>query len=138
MRAPPSSLFSLSRGVAIVVSKGKKTMRGPEDDAGLAGKVALITGGGAAGDGIGNGRAAAILLARAGSKVLVVDRELKLAERTVELISTEGGAGALRPPRFPRQQRGHRQPRQRGRRRAGSLAPGDAGQRRDHVPDVEA
>ncbi len=38
----------------------------PEDDAGLAGKVAIIAGGGAAGDGIGNGRAAAILLARAG------------------------------------------------------------------------
>ena len=33
-------------------------MQGPEDDAGLAGKVALISGGGAAGDGIGNGRAA--------------------------------------------------------------------------------
>ena len=41
-------------------------MKGPEDDAGLASKVALISGGGAAGDGIGNGRAAAILLARAG------------------------------------------------------------------------
>ena len=39
---------------------------GSEDDSGLAGKVALISGGGAAGDGIGNGRAAAILLARAG------------------------------------------------------------------------
>ena len=37
-------------------------MQGPEDDAGLAGKVALISGGGAAGD--GNGRAAAILFAR--------------------------------------------------------------------------
>lgn len=49
-------------------------MQGPEDDAGLAGKVALISGGGAAGDGIGNGRAAAILLARAGAKVLLVDR----------------------------------------------------------------
>lgn len=44
------------------------------DDAGLAGKVAIVTGGGAAGDGIGNGRAAAILLARAGTRVLVVDR----------------------------------------------------------------
>ena len=39
-------------------------MKGPEDDEGLAGKVAIISGGGAAGDGIGNGRAAAILLAR--------------------------------------------------------------------------
>lgn len=45
-------------------------MQGPEDDAGLAGKVALISGGGAAGDGIRNGRAAAILLARAGANVL--------------------------------------------------------------------
>lgn len=43
-------------------------MQGPEDDAGLTGKVALISGGGAAGDGIGNGRAAAILLARAGAR----------------------------------------------------------------------
>ena len=34
--------------------------RGPEDDAGLAGKVAIISGGGAVADGIGNGRAAAV------------------------------------------------------------------------------
>jgi len=66
-------------------------MIGPEDDAGLAGKVALISGGGAAGDGIGNGRAAAILLARAGTKVLVADRDLRLAKRTVEMIAAEGG-----------------------------------------------
>ena len=39
------------------------------DDAGLAGKVAIVTGGGAAGDGIGNGRAAAILLGKAGTRV---------------------------------------------------------------------
>jgi NAD(P)-dependent dehydrogenase (short-subunit alcohol dehydrogenase family) len=69
-------------------------MQGPEDDAGLAGKVALISGGGAAGDGIGNGRAAAILLARSGAKVLVADRELKLAERTVEMIAAEDGTAA--------------------------------------------
>jgi NAD(P)-dependent dehydrogenase (short-subunit alcohol dehydrogenase family) len=66
-------------------------MKGPEDDLGLAGKVAIISGGGAIGDGIGNGRAAAILLARSGTKVLVADRELKLAERTVEMIKAEGG-----------------------------------------------
>jgi NAD(P)-dependent dehydrogenase (short-subunit alcohol dehydrogenase family) len=69
-------------------------MTGPEDDAGFAGKVALISGGGAAGDGIGNGRAAAILLARAGVKVMVADRELNLAERTVEMIAAEGGTAA--------------------------------------------
>ncbi|HWX62532.1 SDR family oxidoreductase [Bradyrhizobium sp.] len=66
-------------------------MIGPEDDDGLAGKVALISGGGAAGDGIGNGRAAAILLARAGAGVLVADHDLELAERTVEMIAEEGG-----------------------------------------------
>ena len=66
-------------------------MKGPEDDLGLAGKVAIVSGGGAAGDGIGNGRAAAILLARSGTRVLVADRELKLAERTVEMIKGEGG-----------------------------------------------
>jgi NAD(P)-dependent dehydrogenase (short-subunit alcohol dehydrogenase family) len=69
-------------------------MKGPEDDAGLEGKVAILSGGGAAGDGIGNGRAAAILLARAGTKVVVADRDIKLAERTVEMITAEGGTAA--------------------------------------------
>jgi NAD(P)-dependent dehydrogenase (short-subunit alcohol dehydrogenase family) len=64
---------------------------GVPDDWGLAGKVALVTGGGAAGDGIGNGRAAAILLARAGARVVVVDRDAKLAGRTVEMITESGG-----------------------------------------------
>jgi NAD(P)-dependent dehydrogenase (short-subunit alcohol dehydrogenase family) len=63
----------------------------PEDDAGLAGKIAIIAGGGAAGAGIGNGRAAAILLARAGTRVLVADRELTLAQATVDMIAGEGG-----------------------------------------------
>ena len=69
-------------------------MKGPEEDVGLAGKVALLSGGGAVGDGIGNGRAAAILLARAGTKVLVTDRDLGLAQRTVEMIEAEGGTAA--------------------------------------------
>jgi len=46
------------------------------DSWGLQDKVAIVTGGGAAGDGIGNGRAAAILLARAGTRVIVVDRDV--------------------------------------------------------------
>src|SRR6201999_1878632 len=69
-------------------------MKGPEDDEGLAGKVARISGGGAVGEGIGNGRAAAILLARAGTKVMVADRELALAEHTVEMIKSEGGSAS--------------------------------------------
>ena len=61
------------------------------DGWGLDGKVALVSGGGAAGDGIGNGRAAAILLAKAGARVVVADRDLKLARRTVEMIESVGG-----------------------------------------------
>ena len=64
---------------------------GIPDDWGLAGKVGIVTGGGAVGDGIGNGRAAAILLARAGAKVVVVDRDGGLAKRTVEMIQEAGG-----------------------------------------------
>jgi NAD(P)-dependent dehydrogenase (short-subunit alcohol dehydrogenase family) len=62
----------------------------PNDEWGLTGKVAIVTGGGARDDGIGNGRAACILLARAGARVLVVDRDLTLAERTVAMIEAEG------------------------------------------------
>ena len=56
------------------------------------GRVALVTGGGSQTDGIGNGRAAAVLLARRGAKVLVIDRLLKAAQDTVAMISREGGA----------------------------------------------
>jgi NAD(P)-dependent dehydrogenase (short-subunit alcohol dehydrogenase family) len=66
----------------------------PNEEWGLKDKVAIVSGGGAAGDGIGNGRAACILLARAGAKVLVVDRDLTLAERTVTMIAEEGGTAA--------------------------------------------
>jgi len=60
------------------------------DSWGLTGKVAVVTGGGAAGDGIGNGRAAAILLARVGAQVVVVDRDEALAQRTVTMIAEDG------------------------------------------------
>ena len=62
-----------------------------KESLGLEGKAAIVTGGGAAGDGIGNGRAAAIMLARAGARVLVVDRFFDLAENTVGMIEAEGG-----------------------------------------------
>ncbi len=65
-----------------------------DDVFGIAGKVAIVTGGGSAGEGIGNGRAAAILLARAGARVAVVDRAHELASGTVRMIEAEGG-GAL-------------------------------------------
>ena len=48
-------------------------------DLGLEGKVAIVAGGGGDLKGIGNGRAASILLAEAGAKVVVADREDFLA-----------------------------------------------------------
>jgi len=61
------------------------------DSWGFAGKVAIVTGAGAAADGIGNGRAAAILLAKAGVRVVVVDQAAEPAARTVSMIKTVGG-----------------------------------------------
>lgn len=58
---------------------------------GLDGRVAIVTGAGALDDGIGNGRAAAILLAVSGARVLCVDRDVALAERTVAMIEDAGG-----------------------------------------------
>lgn len=61
----------------------------------LTGKVAIVTGAGALADGIGNARAAAILLAEDGCNVVCVDRDLPLAQRTVEMIEAEGKGKAL-------------------------------------------
>ena len=61
----------------------------------LVGKVAIITGAGALGDGIGNARAAAILMAEDGCSVVCVDRDEKLAKRTVEMIVDEGKGKAI-------------------------------------------
>jgi len=66
------------------------------NDYGLIGKVAIVSGaGGPIGqgldEGVTNGRAAAILLARAGAKVCVVGRTRELAQHTVEIIKNEGG-----------------------------------------------
>lgn len=64
------------------------------DDYGLRNKVALIAGGGSRDDGIGNGRGAAILLARSGAKVAVMDQDLEAAETTVAMIRDEGNKAA--------------------------------------------
>ncbi len=58
---------------------------------GLKDKVAIVVGGGARGDGIGNGRAACLLMAAEGAKVLVVDRDEALATRTMQMIQENGG-----------------------------------------------
>lgn len=60
----------------------------------LAGKVAIVTGAGSRGPGVGNGKAAAILFAREGAKVLCVDFVKERAEKAVGLILAEGGEAA--------------------------------------------
>ncbi len=57
----------------------------------LAGKVALVTGAGSRGPGIGNGRACAVLLARHGAKLALVDLNEQHAQDTARLIADEGG-----------------------------------------------
>jgi NAD(P)-dependent dehydrogenase (short-subunit alcohol dehydrogenase family) len=56
----------------------------------LAGLVAIVTGAGSSGPGIGNGRAAAILFAREGARVVLVDQRTERAEETLALIRKEG------------------------------------------------
>ena len=57
----------------------------------LAGKVAIVAGGGARGGVVGNGQAAAVLFAREGAAVLVADADGERAGRTVGQIEAEGG-----------------------------------------------
>jgi NAD(P)-dependent dehydrogenase (short-subunit alcohol dehydrogenase family) len=57
----------------------------------LAGKVALVTGAGSSGPGVGNGKATAILFAREGARVVCVDNVRERAEETAALIRSENG-----------------------------------------------
>ena len=54
-------------------------------------KVAIVTGAGSVRAGIGNGKAAAILYAREGARLLLVDYNAEAAEETRRLIEGEGG-----------------------------------------------
>jgi NAD(P)-dependent dehydrogenase (short-subunit alcohol dehydrogenase family) len=60
----------------------------------LAEKIAVVTGAGTAGEGIGIGRAIALRFAAEGAYVVAIDRDLAAAERTVEMLTAAGGTGA--------------------------------------------
>lgn len=57
----------------------------------LAGRTVLVFGAGSAGPGWGNGKAAAVLYARAGARVVAVDRNEAAAAETAGIIAGESG-----------------------------------------------
>ncbi|UIF90008.1 SDR family NAD(P)-dependent oxidoreductase [Cupriavidus sp. UYPR2.512] len=57
----------------------------------LKDRVAIVAGAGAIGEGMSNGRAAALSYAREGAKVLAVDRDLASVSETQRQIREEGG-----------------------------------------------
>ena len=61
----------------------------------LKGKVAVVTGAGSSGPGVGNGKAAAILFAREGASVLCVDLVGDRALETVAIIEEAGGTASM-------------------------------------------
>ncbi len=61
----------------------------------LAGKVAIVTGAGSRGHGVGTGKAAATLFAREGARVLLVDAIEERAEATRASIAQEGGVASV-------------------------------------------
>lgn len=61
----------------------------------LDGKVALVTGCGTKGDGWGNGKATAVLLARQGAQVYGCDLDLEAAQATCRVIEGAGGTAAV-------------------------------------------
>jgi NAD(P)-dependent dehydrogenase (short-subunit alcohol dehydrogenase family) len=57
----------------------------------MQGKVALVLGAGSSGPGWGNGKAAAVLYAREGAKLVAVDVRESAAQETAEIVTAEGG-----------------------------------------------
>mgnify|MGYP003592944175 CR=1 FL=1 len=61
----------------------------------LKGKVAVVTGAAPRGEGVGNGMATAILFAREGAKVVLVNRSAERAEKLARQIRDEGGEASV-------------------------------------------
>jgi len=67
-----------------------------ERDVRLAGKSAMVVGAGQTpGETIGNGRATALLFAREGARVLLVDRDEASVRQTQAMIAAEGGTAEV-------------------------------------------
>jgi NAD(P)-dependent dehydrogenase (short-subunit alcohol dehydrogenase family) len=74
------------------MTEGRDDVHTPTKGDRVAAKVAIVTGGGSVAEGIGNGRAAALLLARHGAKVALMDRVRSAADATAAMIEQDGGS----------------------------------------------
>jgi NAD(P)-dependent dehydrogenase (short-subunit alcohol dehydrogenase family) len=63
----------------------------------LKGKVAIVTGAAPRGEGVGNGMAVALLFAREGARVVLVNRDQGRAETLQKEIAGEGGEASVFP-----------------------------------------
>jgi len=61
----------------------------------LEDKVAIVTGAGSSGPGLGTGKAISVLFAREGAKVVLVDKFEERANETLQLIDDEGGEATV-------------------------------------------
>jgi NAD(P)-dependent dehydrogenase (short-subunit alcohol dehydrogenase family) len=61
----------------------------------LDGKVAIVTGAGSSGPGVGTGKAMSVLFAREGAKVVLVDKFEDRARETLDLIRGDGGEATI-------------------------------------------
>jgi NAD(P)-dependent dehydrogenase (short-subunit alcohol dehydrogenase family) len=60
----------------------------------LADKIAVVTGAGTAGEGIGIGRAITLRFAAEGAYVVAIDLDMAAAERTIAMLTAAGGRGS--------------------------------------------
>jgi NAD(P)-dependent dehydrogenase (short-subunit alcohol dehydrogenase family) len=84
----PSGLHP--HGLAPAERSGRGMQTDPRGD-GLERRTAIVTGAGSQASGIGNGRATAVLLARAGAHVVLVDSVSERMVETAELIADNHG-----------------------------------------------
>jgi len=70
-------------------------MSAPSSAFSLEGRVAVVTGAGSRADGIGNGRAASIVMARHGAKIALLDENTEWADATLKMIEAEGGTAQV-------------------------------------------
>ena len=61
----------------------------------LEGKVAIVTGAGSSGPGVGTGKGISTLFARAGCSVLLVDRDGSRAKETLYAIKEDSGQASV-------------------------------------------